>query len=89
MLRNGWKGEGGKANRYAALKGGEGWSKFCQKVRYVTVERSLILPHSLALSGNFQEVIIRWENNLFVYLKDFTDFFKTAFFILFDKFLFT
>ena len=33
--------EGGKANRYAALQGGEGGSKFCQKVRYVTVERSL------------------------------------------------
>ena len=33
--------EGGKANRYAALQGGEGGgSKFCQKVRYVTVERS-------------------------------------------------
>ena len=34
--------EGGKANRYAALRGGEGGgrSKFCQKVRYVMVERS-------------------------------------------------
>ena len=34
--------EGGKANCYAALQGGGGGSKFCQKVRYVTVERSLI-----------------------------------------------
>ena len=33
--------EGGKTNRYAALQGGDGGSKFCQKVRYVTVERSL------------------------------------------------
>ena len=32
--------EGGKANRYAELQGGGGGSKFCQKVRYVTVERS-------------------------------------------------
>ena len=35
--------EGGNANRYAALQGGgEGGSKFCQKVRYVTVERFLM-----------------------------------------------
>ena len=33
--------EGCKANRYAALQGGERGSKFCQKMRYVTVERSL------------------------------------------------
>ena len=36
--------EGDKANCYAALQEGErggGGSKFCQKVRYVTVERSL------------------------------------------------
>ena len=84
--------EGGKEVRQTVTlryKGGGGGSKFCQEVIYVTVERSLILLRSLALSGNFQVVVIRWENNLFVYLKDFTDFFKTAFFILFDKFLFT
>ena len=34
--------EGGKANRYAALQEGEGRSEFCQKVRYITVERFLI-----------------------------------------------
>ena len=38
--------EGGKTNRYAVLQGGKGGSKFCQKVRYVTVERSLICPIS-------------------------------------------
>ena len=31
----------GKAKRYTALQGGEGGSKFCQKVSYVMVERSL------------------------------------------------
>ena len=35
--------EGGKANRYAALQGGEGGSQFCQKMYYVTVERSHIM----------------------------------------------
>ena len=34
--------EGGKANRYAVLQGGRVGSKFCQKVRYVMVERSHI-----------------------------------------------
>ena len=36
--------DGAKANRYAAFQreGGEGESKFCPKVRYITVERSLI-----------------------------------------------
>ena len=32
--------EVGKANRYAALQEGEWGPKFCQKVRYLTVERS-------------------------------------------------
>ena len=39
--------EGGKANRYTALQGGDGESKFCQKVRYVTVERSLFAKSSI------------------------------------------
>ena len=33
--------ERGKANHYVALQRGDRGSKFCQKVRYVTVEQSL------------------------------------------------
>ena len=44
--------EGGKANRYAALQGGEGGSKFCQKGRYVTVECSITWIHGNIWSQN-------------------------------------
>ena len=37
-----WWMKGGKVNRYAALQGGRGGSKVCQKVHYVTVEHSHI-----------------------------------------------
>ena len=47
--------EGGKANRHAALQGEEGGSKFCQKVRYVTVERSLRVLFSLRVSLSKEE----------------------------------